>query len=118
MQRLSDCASLRDRPATHTCRRSPAEPKPIVEHLRVVEEKSAVVGGENQAQICRATRLRGLAQRVLDSVNLDGDDALAAFHAAAQQTLIRAKWPGFAVVVLPDQLRVTAARRSRRPEIA
>ena len=65
-------------------RLSPAEPKPVVKHLRVVEEKTTVVGGENQAEICRAAAFCGLVYRVLHSVDFKRDHALAASRSAAQ----------------------------------
>jgi len=93
---------------------SPAEPKPVLEHLRVVEEKSAVVGGEYRAKICSAVPFCGLVYRVLHTVDLDRDAPLAACRSAAQQALIWPKRPRLSVVVLSDQLRVTTARRSKR----
>jgi hypothetical protein len=121
----ADASALTSRPVVAGCsrleherQRSPAEPKSVVEHLRVIEKKSTVVGGENQAEISRAAPFCASVQGVFDAVNLEHDDALAAGGSAAQQALIWPEGPGLSVVVLPDQLRVSTARPIRRTWVA
>jgi hypothetical protein len=96
----------------------PAKPKPIVKHRRVVEEDSGVVGGEDQMEVCRPSPCCGRVHRIADTIDLNGDDSLTACDSAAQHALVWPERPGLSVVVLSDQLRVTAARRSSRTWIA